>query len=133
MSVSDPSARLGCHVSSATLPGLTPLAPSLLPLAFKITWREFFNRQRMVIHKDGFALVLTKAEIVTNGGLASERTLCSGSRPRGDALAQHKVEWTGRGEEGLPLSSCIQGLITAFLPANRALVPSCWLFLLYLA
>lgn len=133
MSVSDPSARLGCHVSSATLPGLAPPAPSLLPLTFKITWREFFNRQRMAIHKDGFALVLTKAEIVTNEGLASVRTLCSGSRPCGDALAQRKVEWTGRGEEGLPSSSCSQSLITAFLPANRALVLSCWLFPWYLA
>lgn len=89
----------------------------------------------MVIHKDGFALVLTKAGIVTNEGLASVRTLCAGSGacPPGDALAQHKVEWTGRGEEGLPLSSCSQGLITAVLSANRALVPSSWLFPWYLA
>lgn len=75
MSVSDPSERFGCHVSSATLPGLPRPAPSLLPLTLKITWREFFNRQKTVIHKDGFALVLTKAEIVTNEGLASARAL----------------------------------------------------------
>lgn len=75
VSVSDPSERLGCHVSSATLLGLT-LAPSLLPLTLKITWREFFNRQKRAIYKDGFALVLTKSEIVTNEGLASVRALC---------------------------------------------------------
>lgn len=98
MSVSDPSERLACHVSSATLPGLTRPAPSLLPLTLQITWREFFNRQKRVIHEDGFALVLTKAEIVTNEGLASTRILCSGSgAPRGDALAQRR-RWSGLAE-----------------------------------
>lgn len=110
--VSDPS-EPGCHVSSATPPGLPRPAPSLLPLTLKITWREFFNRQKTVIHKDGFALVLTKAGIVTNEGLASARIRCAGSgaSPPGDALTQHKVGWTGRGEEGLPLSPCTRALL----------------------
>lgn len=117
MSVSDPSERFGCHVSSATLPGLPRPAPSLLPLTLKITWREFFNRQKTVIHKDGFALVLTKAEIVTNEGLASARALCTGSgaRPCGDALARRR-RWSGLAEVrgGCPCPPAAKALLLLY-------------------
>lgn len=75
MPVSDPSEpRLSCQLRHAA--GTASSGPLLLPLTLEITWREFFNRQEMVIHKDGFALVLTKAKIVTNEDLASVRALC---------------------------------------------------------